>query len=509
MNIRIKAWLCVGAAVLLILATFISLGVTNARMQDAQQTADVLTQVLQDAFVLQHLTSEYWRRPVERVRDQWWIKADRLAVTLGELNTKSEEEDVCRNRALDAQEGVSQLFRQTTSVLGDAGGSGPDARLSESAERFAGQLLLRMQSVVSEVSALHVYVEARRKAAMRTERRIGVACLLFLAGTLIAVSFWLERAVVERLVTLHRGTEIIGDGNLEYRVGMPAHDEVGALSRAFDDMVERLRTTMASRDELNAEVAQRRKAEEELARSNRDLEAFGYSASHDLQEPLRKIIAFSDRVSSGCRDTLDPKYQDYLDRVRNAAMRMQALINALLEYSRVTTKAKPFEQVDLRDVVDGVLADLEVRIGETGAVVNVSGLPVIDAEPTQMRQLFQNLIGNALKFQREDVSPVIDVVGEVVTLPDAGGEACRVTVRDNGIGFEPKFSDRVFQIFHRLHSRSEYAGTGIGLALCKKIADRHGGTISAESVFGEGATFTFMLPSHQPESDLEPEESDR
>ena len=498
MSIRLKAWLSVGLASLLVLLTFTALSIMNSRMDDSRAASESLAYVLTDSFVLQHLTSEYWRRPTARVREQWAVTADALSGRLAGFRCHGEDEEACLGRITLAHDDIRRLFDETVAAVGDdgetAGVSG--ARVSEAAERFAGQLFLRMQSVVSEASALHTLVDARRKQVRLWERRIAVVCLLALAITLIGGSLWAEHTIVRPLTDLHRGTEIVGGGDLDHRVSTGANDEVGQLSRAFDQMVDDLKSTMASRDELNIEVAQRRRVEAELARSNRELEQFGYSASHDLQEPLRKIIAFSDRVAVACRDQLDEKHRDYLDRVQNAAMRMQALIDALLAYSRVTTKAKPFESVDLAATAEGVLSDLDFRISETGGEVRLKDLPVLDAEPVQMQQLLQNLVGNALKFKREDVPPLIEVTGKVM---DGGpsGEVCRITVRDNGIGFDPKFADRIFLVFQRLHGRGAYEGTGIGLALCKKIVDRHGGSIEVDSTPGEGSVFTVTLPMRQ------------
>ena len=499
LSIRLKAWLCVVAASVLVALTFVALGFTNSRMREVRSSADSISGILKDAFVLQHLTSEYWRRPTDRVREQWKAVAGKLEAKLSALEGSTEDEVMCRHRIQSAHIDILRLFDETVAAIGETGGTGGllGTGISESAERFAGQLFLRMQSVVSEASRLQERVEQRRVRLRRTEHRIVVVCLLLLAGTLIVVSVWAEHSVVRPLTVLHRGAEIVGGGNLNHRVATTAKDEVGELSRAFDQMVKDLKSTMASRDELNIEVAQRRRAEEELARSNRELEQFGYSASHDLQEPLRKIIAFSGRVSVACKDQLDEKHQDYLARVQNAALRMQALIDALLAYSRVTTKAKPFEAVDLAVTAKGVLSDLEFRISETGGEVRIEDLPVLDAEPVQMQQLLQNLIANALKFRREGVPPVIEVKGEAAAADAVRGEMFQITVRDNGIGFDPKFADRIFLVFQRLHGRGTYEGTGIGLALCKKIVDRHGGTITVDSTPGEGTVFTVRLPKRQ------------
>jgi PAS domain S-box-containing protein len=234
---------------------------------------------------------------------------------------------------------------------------------------------------------------------------------------------------------------------------------------------------------------------EELNRSNEELEKFAYAASHDLQEPLRKVTAFGDRLASHLEDELDQKGRLYLDHMESAARRMKQLINDLLIYSRITTRAQPFQAVDLQEVAHNVISDLEIRIQEVDGRVDVAALPTIEAEPVQMRQLLQNLIGNALKFHRENVPPVVQVDGEIITREEQ--QFCRLSVADNGIGFKEEFTDRIFSIFQRLHPRGEYSGTGVGLALCQKIVQRHDGTIDVHSAPDEGTTFVIDLPVKQ------------
>lgn len=253
---------------------------------------------------------------------------------------------------------------------------------------------------------------------------------------------------------------------------------------------------------LKKEVAERQRAMQELQHltecleiSNRELQDFAYVSSHDLQEPLRKIQAFGDRLKVTCQDSLNEKGLDYLERMLNAAGRAQVLINDLLAFSRVTTKAQPFVAVDLSDVLEGVLSDLEIRIEQTEAIVIATPLPIVEADALQMRQLLQNLLSNALKFRREGIVPTIHVCTQ--HYQRQGQDWCEIRVRDNGIGFDPKYTDRIFQIFQRLHGRGAYEGTGIGLAICRKIAERHGGTLTAESKPGNGATFIFNIPKHQ------------
>ncbi len=242
---------------------------------------------------------------------------------------------------------------------------------------------------------------------------------------------------------------------------------------------------------------------QKLADSNRDLEDFAYVASHDLQEPLRKIIAFSARLSDKAAPELSPKNLDYLDRIGGAAGRMQNLIEDLLEVSRVSTRGGELVPVDLGSVLDDVLSDLEVAIERQGARVEISTeLPKVPADEIQMRQLFQNLIGNALKFRRADTVPIVTISSELVNKRDLpatlksmkGTSFAKISVMDNGLGFDEKHAVKIFTIFHRLHGRTEIEGSGIGLAVCKKITDRHNGDISAHGQPGDGATFEVILP---------------
>ncbi len=244
---------------------------------------------------------------------------------------------------------------------------------------------------------------------------------------------------------------------------------------------------------------------EKLERSNAELDSFASVASHDLQEPLRKIQAFGDRLRAKCASEIGEQGREYLARMQNAAERMQVLIQDLLKLSRVASRAQPFAPCNLAKIVADVLSDLEVAIEDKHARIELAPLPVIDADPLQMRQLFQNLLANALKFQKPGESPVVTIGCEILVavgneIPGAprGSEICQVSVQDNGIGFDQKFVDQIFIVFQRLHTRQEYEGTGIGLAVCRKITDRHGGAIVAKSVDGKGATFIVTLPVKQP-----------
>lgn len=263
------------------------------------------------------------------------------------------------------------------------------------------------------------------------------------------------------------------------------------------------------------DISERKQAEQklqalaaELRRSNAELEQFASVASHDLQEPLRKIQSFGERLRGQVGEKLDDRARHFLERIEDAAARMRILISDLLEYSRVMTKGDPFVPVDLTATARGIVDDLEASLVATGGQVEIGELPTIAADPTQMRQLLQNLIGNAVKFHRPGEPPRVQVRCRIVPTTESSGEApgprarwCEIDVSDNGIGFEEQYRERIFEIFERLHSREEYEGTGIGLAICRKIAERHGGNISAHSTLGQGTTFTVSLLTRQREDE--------
>jgi signal transduction histidine kinase len=229
----------------------------------------------------------------------------------------------------------------------------------------------------------------------------------------------------------------------------------------------------------------------EVEKSNQELQNFASIASHDLQEPLRKIVSFGDRLAPRIPET-DEQGRDYLNRMQSSALRMRNLVEDLLQYTRVDTKIRPFESLDLNKVVQTVMGDLEIRLKDSGGVVNLSNLPTVEADPVQMYQLFLNLIGNALKFHRKGVSPIVNL--DSVKIDNGYWE---ISVEDNGIGIEEEHVDKIFKPFERLHGRTTYEGTGIGLTICNKIVSRHGGQINVKRQSTNGITFCISLPEKQ------------
>jgi signal transduction histidine kinase len=318
--------------------------------------------------------------------------------------------------------------------------------------------------------------------------------------------------IVETYVPIMTNNEFIG------AIGMKTN--ITAKKRAFNNLVLKAGFiplgmmlcgfifTVFILIRLDGSITRQKKVEQELkeyaeklSNSNRDLESFAHIASHDLQEPLRKVIAFGDRLSDKYVSALDDQGRDYLQRMQNAARRMQNLISGLLHYSRVSTKAQPFKPVDLAVVTGDVLSDLQERIQQANVHVDVGDLATIEADPLQMHQLIQNLVSNALKYSKKDMLPVVKIYGKEIENGEGGeGEEekmYQLTIEDNGIGFDQKYANRIFDIFQRLHGRKEYEGSGIGLSICRKIVDRHDGAIAVKSALGEGAVFVITLPAKQ------------
>ncbi|GJL77505.1 MAG: histidine kinase [Nitrospinaceae bacterium] len=265
----------------------------------------------------------------------------------------------------------------------------------------------------------------------------------------------------------------------------------GALSLLSYRNFRKNETLATTNIKLTQEIHQREKVEMELLRSNQALNEFASIAAHDLQEPLRKIITFGDRLKTKINER-DKQGNDYLERMQNSALRLRALVEDLLQFTKIEAKARPFDSIDLKKVIENVLDDLETRIKESKGVVNISSLPTIQGDPVQIHQLFLNLVGNAFKFYRDGIPPVVNLDS---AKSEKGG--WEIFVTDNGIGIDEKHVDRIFKPFERLHGRSTYEGTGIGLSICKKIVTRHGGQIAVKRQSTNGITFQITLPETQ------------
>jgi len=329
----------------------------------------------------------------------------------------------------------------------------------------------------------------------------------------IGIALVLTSSIVEPIKALYKGTEIIGKGDLDYKVGTDAKDEIGQLSRAFAQMIADLKKTTTSIDVVNNpkqqlqaseqqlkatnqrlhhEIAERKRAEEALQISNGELRDFIHMASHDLREPLRKISSFGQLLKDSLNGKLENEDQESLEFMIDGAERMTQMIEVLLAYSRVNTKTVVSETVDLYELVKQLeQLELAALLEETGAIIEIpQPMPKVQADPVLIRQLLQNLIINGIKYRKEAIQPRILMRAEQIA-----EDAVRIELQDNGIGIEKEHHKHLFKMFTRLHPSQKNTGPGTGLAICKKIVDKSGGQIGVESKISVGSTFWFILPA--------------
>lgn len=293
----------------------------------------------------------------------------------------------------------------------------------------------------------------------------------------LTLAFMIARFILKDISgavdTLVHDANRVASGALDHKIRTVSKDELGEVGKAVDKMRTSLTTAI-----------------DNLASSNKDLEQYAYIVSHDLQEPLRKILAFGGYIKESTKGKLDEDTEFYLSRVLDSSLRMRTLIDDLLTYSRATKKKAEATEVDLNQVVKNVWSDLELIVAEKKAELELRDLPLVRGDRLLLRQLFQNLIHNSLKFSKDNETPVIEIFSE----PHGSSEYVELHVKDNGIGFSQKYAERILVPFQRLHGKSEYPGSGIGLAICNRIVTKHGGNLCAIGRPGEGSEFKFNLP---------------
>jgi signal transduction histidine kinase len=490
----------IGAAIvaaIIVAGSITFLVVLTGRAKENERTLTITSEVRRDISSLGLLAGEFALSHSEDLHARWSDTLSRLEGRLGGLPQLRGAAGVQYSRIagnIAVLKGLGAELEALHSSMGDLESGGDQVSLTRR------DLLLR-RMYVSDADSLGAAIAGDQLVQSGALNDAGnlravfwsVLALLALLAAGVIVILW--AAVFRPVAHLSYGVATVGSGNLNHRVGTKSRSEIGRLSRAFDDMTQNLQSITVSRDALEREVVRREAAEQaqdaalsDLHRSNQDLEQFAYVASHDLQEPLRMVASYTQLLAQKYGGQLDDKAQSYIHYAVDGATRMQGLINDLLTYSRVNTQGRPLEPTDSHAVLGEALRNLTVSIEESGAIVTNDDLPVVRADASQLQQVFQNLIGNAIKF-RGKTSPHVHVAAR------KEGREWLFSVMDNGIGIDPQHAERLFVIFQRLHTRQEYQGTGIGLAVCKRIVERHGGSIWFESEPGKGSTFYFTLPA--------------
>ncbi len=347
--------------------------------------------------------------------------------------------------------------------------------------------------VMTEVPRTEIFAATRRAYLV-----LGGGMLAFVILMMWASAEWMEGLILTPIERLRDGAERIGRGDLAYRMEVIHQDEIGQVALAFNHMAIELQDLYEDLEQkITERTEQLEKQAKELARSNAELAQFAYIASHDLQEPLRMVSTYLQLIDHRYRGQLDTDADEFIDYAVDGAMRMQQLIRDLLAYSRVGTRGQLFTPIDMYQLATQVLEDLQVMIQDRNATVTVGALPQLTGDATQLGQLLQNLLSNALKFC--DIStPHVEITASY----ESGNREWLFAIHDNGIGIDPEYFERIFLIFQRLHTRSEYPGTGIGLAICKKIVERHSGRIWVDSTVGQGTTFYFSIPITLPKTGI-------
>lgn len=381
-------------------------------------------------------------------------------------------------------------------------------QLRQSEERFH-RMVSEVEDYVIILLSIDGYIQNWNKGAQKikgydAEEIVGKHFSIFYSPEDQAKSLpqsLLESAARDGKV-LHEGWRVRKDGSMFWGsvVVTALHNDEGIVI-GFTKVTRDLTEKRITEEKLLATSLKLSQKNKELERINEELSSFAYISSHDLQEPLRKIQTFSDRILELEYDNLSEKGRDYFKRMQAGASRMQKLIRDILTYSRTTTSEKTLELTNLNDLIAQSRVELEVMITEKKATIESNQLPTIKVIPFQVQQLFNNLLNNALKFSKDDVPPKIVIDAEIVnpraipeSYPNGGEQFWHIRFGDNGIGFEPEYNKKIFEVFQRLHGRTEYSGTGIGLAICKKIVENHQGLLTAEGHPGQGATFHVYLP---------------
>ena len=493
-NLLLLSAVFVALIVALGLVTFHTSNLVNREVRESM----VASEIMRHIFELDIVTHEYLALHEERMHQQWLTKYDSLGKTL-----KQSKEQEIHPEHLPVLESITSDYES----LGDSFSrlqanlakrerlieeNRPEAEIDltlASERRLTAQGLMRSQRIASGAFQLSTAVQRR---IVRAQQRTNSIFLFSVVG-FVVLSFYISlrttRAITEPLNELAKGAQIIGKGDLKYRVEVKSKSEIGQLAATFNQMTQRRqraeKALQKARDELEIRVEERTS---ELQSVNKELEAFSYSVSHDLRTPLRAIDGFSQVLLEDHREKLGKEGRRVLDIIRDNTGRMGELISDLLTLSRLGRKEIRKTKINMEDLARAIFEELRSATPQRKLKTMINALPSAFGDESLIREVLTNLISNAIKFSRNEKSPVIEVGGKSENNENI------YYVKDNGAGFDMKYSDKLFGVFQRLHSQQEFKGTGVGLAIVRRIIERHGGRVEAEGKVGKGAIFYFTLP---------------
>lgn len=475
MHIRTKNWLATGAALGAIGLTAVAIGWSAAEVADASRQRRQTTEILQHYTQLRLVSFDYLQNRSDRARAQWYAVSRRIDALIAANNFREPEHAAILAGLRTRRMAAPRIFAELTDTQAREFANAPSRQRFES--QLVSRLLIDQQDSLADAFALTALANQRIEVAQGRVVRVIAVGLGMLALLMAGLSWLIHRHLLAPIIGLQRVTQAVAAGNLDLRLGVAGNDEIAALSRDFDAMTQSLRESFARLELSNRD----------LTASNKELEAFGYSVSHDLRAPLRSIDGFSLALLEDYGDKLDDAGRDALQRVRTASQRMGGLIDDLLRLSRVTRAELDLTGVNLSAMANEIAAGIDRDAGEQLVQWVIDpGLRVM-ADPALMRIAMQNLMQNAWKFTLGVARPQVRVGA---SLHEGNTVVC---VADNGVGFDMASADRLFGAFQRLHPVWQFPGTGIGLAIVQRIIHRHGGRIWAKARPGEGATFCFEL----------------
>ncbi len=496
--------------------------VTSRQVEQIHDREAIVQDIELGARELSYLSYDYLLHREGRQRTRWEKKFSSFSKALSGLRPDGPEQSALVDRIRANQRRLEAVFSDVVSTMNSMSATqGSEADMAFMRVSWS-RIEAQNQATISEASQLVRMLEEQTER-LRKRNVILIFALIAILGAFLLTNFITVHLHLLRAISdLQDGAAVIGSGNLDFVIIEKRNDEIGDLSRAFNRMTADLKSMTVSKADLESEVAERRKAEEEVRRSrdeleirvqertgelqmtnrafreyavklerlNEELRDFAFIASHDLQEPVRKIQALGDMLKTRCGASLDERGKDCIMRMAGSARQMGALVQSLLEYSRLTTCLGLSERIDLSGIIREIVHEVKPTIERMDGQIEVGELPVIEADGAQIRHVFAHLISNSIKFSKIDEPPVIKVHGQ------NNRDYLKISVEDNGIGFDEGYLDRIFRPFQQLHEmKGQYEGTGIGLAICRKIVELHGGTITARSAPGVGSTFIVSLPS--------------